>query len=198
MGGYFALGKSLYFSIILELVSAIKQGDEFSYEQAYIACREKVYYYFLKKTRSEEDARDLLQTTFLKLWQYRKSLNEAYSLDQHLFNIAYTVFVDATRKQRKAQRISEVLNSNVPPEQAVSDPVVKKEIDTRLYALLERLPVQRKQAFILHRLEGYSYKEVASHLSISVKAVDNHISRAVKYLRKYFVFFVLPLFSGVL
>jgi RNA polymerase sigma factor (sigma-70 family) len=171
-----------YFSIILDLVAAIKQGDEFAYEQAYITCREKVYYYFLKKTRSEEDARDLLQSTFLKLWQYRSSLNEAYSLDQHLFNIAYTVFVDALRKQRKA----DTLRYEISPDEPVPDPVERKEINYRLYTLLEQLPAQRKQAFILHRLEGYSYKEVASQLSISVKAVDNHIARAVKHLKKYF------------
>lgn len=178
----------------MELVSAIKQGDELSYELAYINCREKVYFYFLKKTRSEEDARDLLQSTFLKLWQYRTSLNEAYSLDQHLFNIAYTVFVDAFRKQRKAQRISHELRNNAAQEHTVPDPVLKKEIDNRLYTLLEQLPAQRKQAFILHRLEGYSYKEVAIHLSISVKTVDNHIARAVKYLKKYFTFLTLLLF----
>jgi RNA polymerase sigma-70 factor (ECF subfamily) len=174
----------------LELISAIKQGDEWSYEQAYISCREKVFYYFLKKTRSEEDARDLLQTTFLKLWQYRKSLNEAYSLDQHLFNIAYTVFVDAMRKQRKAQRAGEELK-DASIEAPAPGILEVKELDSRLHRLLEQLPDERKKAFILHRLEGYSYKEVASHLSISVKAVDNHISRAVKYLKKYFYFFSL-------
>jgi RNA polymerase sigma-70 factor (ECF subfamily) len=172
----------------LELVSAIKQGDEWSYEQAYITCRDKVFYYFLKKTRSEEDARDLLQTTFLKLWQYRGSLNEQYSLDQHLFNIAYTVYVDAWKKQRKATRIGHTLNEKVPLEIQLQDPAEEKDTRQRLYQLLDQLPPERKQAFTLHRLEGYSYKEVALQLSISVKAVDNHIARAVKHLKKYFVF----------
>ena len=174
----------------MELISAIKQGDEWSYEQAYISCREKVFYYFLKKTRSEEDARDLLQTTFLKLWQYRKSLNEDYSLDQHLFNIAYTVFVDAVRKQRKAQQIDHELKET-PTEAPAPGMLEQKELDSRLHRLLEQLPDERQKAFILHRLEGYSYKEVASHLSISVKAVYNHIARAVKHLKKYFHFLFL-------
>lgn len=176
-----------YFSPILELVSAIKQGDELSYEQAYISCRDKVFYYFLKKTRSEEDARDLLQTTFLRLWQYRSSLNEDYSLDQHLFNIAYTVYVDALRRQQKALRIEHALSREVPQEHPTPDPVAQKEMDHRLQVLLEQLPAERKKVFILHRLEGYSYKEIAAELSISVKTVDNHVARAVKYLKKYFV-----------
>lgn len=182
-----------YFSTILNIISAIREGDEISFEQAYVSRRDKVFHYFLKKTRSEEDARDLLQTTFLKLWQYRHSLNADYSLDQHLFNIAYTVFVDALRKQQKDQRIDYILRhetDETPPED-------NKELDDRLHALLEQLPPERKRAFILHRLEGYSYKEVASQLSISVKAVDNHISRTLKYLKKYFIFFSLLLFISL-
>ena len=176
-----------YFSPILEIVSAIKQGDESSYEQAYISCRDKVFYYFLKKTRSEEDARDLLQTTFLRLWQYRSSLNEDYSLDQHLFNIAYTVYVDALRRQQKVMRIDHALSNEAPSAAEAIDPIEQKEMDHRLQALLEQLPAERKKVFILHRLEGYSYKEIAAELSISVKTVDNHVARAVKYLKKYFV-----------
>lgn len=181
----------------MELLSAIKQGDELSYEQAYISCRDKVFYYFLKKTRSEEDARDLLQTTFLKLWQYRASLNEDYSLDQHLFNIAYTVYVDAVRKQRKAQRIGQALSNDASPEESSApDPMETKEMDHRLHRLLEQLPAERKKVFILHRLEGYSYKEIAIQLSISVKTVDNHVARAVKYLKKYFVLLCLMTFHN--
>ncbi|HEY9256344.1 RNA polymerase sigma factor [Chitinophaga sp.] len=171
----------------MELVSAIKQGDELSYEQAYISCRDKVFYYFLKKTRSEEDASDLLQTTFLRLWQYRSSLNEDYSLDQHLFNIAYTVYVDALRRQQKVMRIDHALHTEAPEEAVAIDPVEQKEMDHRLQVLLEQLPPERKKVFILHRLEGYSYKEIAAELSISVKTVDNHVARAVKYLKKYFI-----------
>jgi len=176
------------------IISAIKQGDELAYEQAFISCRDKVFYYFRKKTGSEEDARDLLQTTFLRLWQYRSSLNEDYSLDQHLFNIAYTVYVDAFRKQQKARRIDLALNNEPPLEATTTDPIAVKEMDHRLRLLLDQLPAQRKQVFILHRLEGYSYKEIAERLSISVKTVDNHVARAIKYLKKYFILFFLIIF----
>lgn len=141
---------------------------------------------------------DLLQTTFLKLWQYRHSLNEDYSLDQHLFNIAYTVFVDAFRKAQKGRRIEQTLQQETTEAAPVNDPVEQKEIEYRLHALLERLPAERRKVFMLHRLEGFSYKEVASQLSISVKAVDNHISRTVKYLKEYFVLLsILLLYNGI-
>src|SRR3954463_11206311 len=93
------------------MIDAIKRGDEFAYEQAYIRYREKVYFYFLKKTKSDEDAKDLLQVTFLKLWQYRQSLSADYLIEQHLFQIARTVFIDYLRRQNKRYRLQERINS---------------------------------------------------------------------------------------
>ena len=65
---------------------------------------DKVLSYFLKKTKSPEDAKDLVQTTYLKLWQYRASLSNDFLLDQHLFHIARTVFIDYLRKQNRKIR----------------------------------------------------------------------------------------------
>src|SRR5436190_17558410 len=91
------------------MIDAIKRGDEFAYEQVYIRYRKKVYFYFLKKTRSDEDAKDLLQITFLKLWQYRRSLSPDYLFEQHLFQIARTVFIDYLRTQNKLNRLQETI-----------------------------------------------------------------------------------------
>jgi len=63
----------------LDLIIAIKEGNEHAFEQAYKKWRSKGYYYFLRKTESAEDAKDLLQSTFLRLWQYRQSLSPEYS-----------------------------------------------------------------------------------------------------------------------
>src|ERR1044072_1259228 len=87
------------------MIDAIKNGDSRAFEQAYVIYREKLFAYFLKKTNSREDAKDLLQTTFYKLWQYRKSLNENYLPEQQLFYIARTVFIDYLRRENKLHKI---------------------------------------------------------------------------------------------
>src|SRR5689334_22632338 len=92
------------------MIEAIKRGDNFAYEQAFVQYREKVYFYFLKKTKSPEDAKDLLQTTFLKLWKYRHSLSENYLLEQHLFQIARTVFIDYLRHENKVAKVRKAVN----------------------------------------------------------------------------------------
>lgn len=165
---------------VLELVNAIKQGNEAAFEQAFLHYRQKVYLYFFKKTGTEEDARDLLQNTFLRLWQYRRSMNEAYSLDQHLFNIARTVYIDHLRKRQLL-----VYKGILPEGQAAPDAGAAWDVDRRLQRILDKMPPARQQAFVLNRLYGHSYRDVAAAMSITIKAVENHVAKAVKELRKH-------------
>src|ERR1700759_1633813 len=87
------------------MIEAIKNGNVNAFEEAYVQYRGKLFAYFLKKTNAEEDAKDLLQITFSKLWQYRNSLSADYLLEQHLFHIARTVFIDHLRKENKLQKV---------------------------------------------------------------------------------------------
>jgi RNA polymerase sigma-70 factor (ECF subfamily) len=173
------------------MIDAIKRGDEFAYEQVYIRYREKVYFYFLKKTKSDEDAKDLLQVTFLKLWQYRQSLSADYLIEQHLFQIARTVFIDYLRRQNKRYRLRERINSKSEESPSYVYTSTDFDIQARLQRALSSMPQMRKKVFELNRLHGYSYHEIAQLLSISVKTVDNNLSKAIKELHKFFVLIIL-------
>jgi RNA polymerase sigma-70 factor (ECF subfamily) len=61
------------------------------------------------------------------------------------------------------------------------------DLKAHLSKVLSTMPEQRKKVFELNRLQGYSYKEIAEILSISVKAVDNNLSRALRQLRRVFI-----------
>jgi RNA polymerase sigma-70 factor (ECF subfamily) len=173
----------LFNTINCIMIDAIKNGNEKAFEQAYILYREKLFGYLVKKTNSAEDAKDLLQIVFSKLWQYRRSLSADYLLEQHLFHIARTVFIDYLRKENTLQKIkgsARLHNSAYQPE----DQIYGFDTEAHLQNLLSGMPVLRKQVFELYKIEGFSYKEIAEILSISVKSVDNNLAKALKYLRK--------------
>ena len=177
------------------MIDAIKRGDELAFREAYDLYRGKVYGYFLKKTRSPEDACDLLQSSFLKLWKYRKSLSPDYLFEQQLFHICRTVFIDHLRKQVRA---SKVFDSNVfplPDSSQYTYVPIDFDLRSRLGAALSEMPELRKKVFEMNRLQGYSYHEIAEQLSISVKAVDNNLSKAIKFLRKNVLLIYPFLFS---
>jgi len=174
------------------MIEAIKRGDAFAYEQAFVQYRDKVYFYFLKKTRSSEDAKDLLQITFLRLWKYRHSLSEDYLLEQHLFQIARTVFIDYIRHENKVVKVQRTVNERFEQNSRIYTPT-DFDLQAHLIKALSSMPQLRKKVFELNRLQGYSYKEIAEILSISVKAVDNNLSKALKQLRKIFLLLVVIL-----
>lgn len=175
------------------MIDAIKNGNIEAFEKFYLQYCKKLFAYFLKKTNSEEDAKDLLQITFSKLWQYRKSLDNNYLPEQHLFNIARTVFIDYLRKENKLQKIKALarLSNAIQPE----DFTHAFDLNTRLQTILSTMPLIRKHVFQLHKIEGYSYKEISEILSIPVKSVDNNLTKALKYLRNAELLFLICLLS---
>jgi RNA polymerase sigma-70 factor (ECF subfamily) len=172
------------------MIDAIKRGDEFAFEQAYVAHRSRVYGYFLKKARDPEDARDLLQVTFLKLWQYRQSLSTEYLLEQHIFQIARTVFIDHLRKKSRRSKLQDATGGPIPASSQYAYVSTEFDVRSRLGSALSTMPELRKKIFELNRIQGFSYQEIAQLLSISVKSVDNNLTKALRYLRKTMIFMV--------
>jgi RNA polymerase sigma factor (sigma-70 family) len=168
------------------MIEEIKRGNETAFKQAYVLYRARVYGYLLKKTRSIDDSADLLQTVFLKLWKYRGSLSSEYLLDQQLFHIARTVYIDHLRKQNRLNKYLQIQESALHAEEHAQ---ISTEFDlrSRMRAILGTMPAIRKKVFELNRLEGYSYQEIATQLSISVKSVDNNLTKALRQLRKMVV-----------
>jgi len=178
------------------MIEAIKNGDAKAFEQCYILFREKLFAYFLKKTGCAEDAKDLLQISFCKLWQYRKSLSADYLPEQHLFHIAKTVFVDYLRRENKQERIKTTASlrhsKTLSPEHLFEFDLYK-----RLQQVLSTMPFIRKQVFILNKIEGYSYKEIAALLSIPIKSVDNNLAKALRQLRTIELVFIILFLNSV-
>ena len=172
------------------MIDAIKNGDSVAFEKAYFLYREKLFAYFLKKTNSQEDAKDLLQITFCRLWQYRKSLSDEYLPEQQLFYIARTVFIDHLRKENKQYKIKRSVELKAAENQSAEN-AYEFDVQAQLQNVLLGMPETRKKVFQLHKLEGYSYKEIASILSIPVKSVDNNLTKALKHLRNTGLLFIV-------
>jgi len=144
----------------------------------------KLFHYFLKRSRAEESAKDLTQQSFIKLWQSRHTLSEAHTLDTQFFTIASSIFIDHLRRQAVERKYQHQLEDD-PGEQSplIYHSHTDFESADYLNAVSEDLPPIRKNVFMLKIAKGYSNKEIAQQLSVSIKTVEDHYSKALKHVR---------------
>lgn len=161
------------------LLLGIKNNEEPAFELVYTLKKEKVLAFFLKKTRSVEDARDLMQSVFFRLWKYRYTIDIHSTIDQHLFQLAKHVYIDFLRTSRRhASEQIDGLELSTPENEYDF-----MERETVLYHLKSE-PARNQHIFLLNKLYGYSYQQIAHLLSMPVKSIDNYINKTLKRLRK--------------
>lgn len=152
------------------------------FTQVFIDYHPKLYGYFFKKTKSEDFASDLVQLTFIKLWRFRHTLNEKISFDTQLFTIARTCFLDYLRQESIKKLRFTCLDTETLSHTAIL-PDDNFETADYFNQVIKTLPPVRKKVFILNRLKGLSYQEIANHLSISINTVEDHMAKAIKHIK---------------
>ncbi|BAV06847.1 RNA polymerase sigma-70 factor, ECF subfamily [Filimonas lacunae] len=159
----------------------IKDGNLDSFRAAYQEYHVKLYYYAFKHTQSEYLAEETVQLSFIKLWEKRASLSNHFDLSVQLFRIAKSIMIDLIRKQKVQQTHQHAFAETVA--QYIETDLTPKYTLHKVYDHIEKLSPLRKLVFKLNRFEGLSHKEIAEKLSISPKAVENQILRAVRQLK---------------
>jgi len=162
-------------------VKEIKEGNRLVYSKVFEEYHQKLYQYIYKYTQSAYLAEETVQLTFIKLWEKREGLSDAYDLSTQLFRIAKSTLIDLLRKEkvRDTQELSDTYIS--APDH---DRIIHKEALQKVLSAIEQLPAQSKEVFTMSRLGDLSHKEISTHLSISPKTIEGHITKALKYLRK--------------
>ena len=168
---------------MLNQVAAIKKSDVTAFETVYEQFHRKVYCYHLKRAGDEETAKELCQQTFIKLWNSRASLSEHHSIDTNCFTIATSVLIDHIRKQAAENKKRTVLADHEPEIEKCTYADTAFESADYLHNIAHKLPTVRRNIFLLKMSKGYSNKEIAEQLSISVKTVEDHYSKAIRQIR---------------
>ena len=163
-------------------INILQTGDEKAFTEIYHQYYAKLLGYFIKKTRSEETAAELVQVVFIKLWKFKHTLSEAFSFDTQLFNIARTCLIDHTRQQAlQKTRLTGLQQHQVAqPGHSYHSTF---ESNDYFDSLVKSLPPVRKKVFTLSRLQGMSHKEIAAQLSITVNTVEDHMTKAMRRIR---------------
>lgn len=171
-------------------ITGIKQGDAGSFREVYDQFHARVFRYFLKRTSLHETATELTQQLFIKLWQSRHTLSHAHSLEVQLFTMANSVWIDHLRREavirKQYSTVADVELLAGHHEQAAFHSV---EANDYLRHAMRKLPPVRRKVFILKMLHGFSNQEIAGRLSVSVKTVEDHLWKAMRFIRSMMTMF---------
>ncbi|RPE76945.1 RNA polymerase sigma factor [Vulcaniibacterium tengchongense] len=142
---------------------------------------------FLARRSNEEDAKDAAQETLVRLMRYRAQPPE--QLRALMYRIALNVLNDRGRRDSSRQSAAHVsldedFHGLPSPEPSHDQRIAHEQELALVRAAILQLPARCRQVYLLNRIEGLSYSEIARHCGISVKAVEKHIGKALGLLRQ--------------
>ena len=167
------------------LTKRIRQGDIKAFDLLYAQFSERLFGFAFSMLKNHEDAKEVVQETFLKLWKKRDQLDSSQSVKALLFSVSYHIVIDLLRKRLKENQYLHELHARFAENEPGADHLADyNELNNELQKAISALPEQRKKIYQLSREEGLSHKEIAGILNISVKTVENQINLALKTIRQ--------------
>lgn len=155
------------------------------FRKCFINYYPKVKHFVMLIIKSEDDAEDIVQEVFIKIWEQSNIWTKPDSLDNYLFRVAKNITFSFLRRKRIERIYKESLINNnllfneLLQENDLSDKLYYKDLLLLLKLRIEQFPEQRKKVFIMSRLKGMKNSEIANILGISILTVKKHIHHAL-------------------
>ncbi len=158
----------------LLLVKRYKNGDENAFDALFEKYKQPVYSICYRFVRNEDDAKELTQEIFIKIYRNLKKFNERSKFFTWVYRIAINTCISFKRKFHETTELDGSIFN--PRERNL---ILKKAIEDAL----AQLPERQKLAFILRHFEGYTFEEIGKIMKISTGAAKANHFQAIKRLR---------------
>ncbi|TNE69301.1 MAG: RNA polymerase sigma factor [Bacteroidetes bacterium] len=176
------------------LINGLRSGETAAYEELVRVFQEKVLNTSLGFLPRMEDAEDITQEVFLEVFRSVGAFKEGARLSTWIYRITVNKCLEALRRRKRHKRYAffqalvglEDDRAQALPDQ-LNHPGIQLEQQERarvLYQAMDRLPEKQRAAFILHKVEGLSHREIGAALDINIPAVESLVHRARKNLQK--------------
>ncbi len=167
------------------LIALLKEDDRSAINTIFLKYHVLLCRISVRIVSDPEEAKDVVQEVFIKLWRNRKELNIQYSLEAYLKRAVVNTSLNHIESKNKFtslnvsdSKLNKIAENTTDQQQSFD------ELSTRVDHAIDNLPVRTKAVFTLIRFEEMSYKEVSESLDISLKAVEKEMMKALKLLRE--------------
>ena len=168
-----------------ELIRKLKKGDIEAFNRIFYAYSSKLYHFAYGYLKSKEDAEEMVQEIFSKIWDKRVEIKEEYEFRSYLFSIAFNYVKKHFRSKALINKYIEAEIPNIIDSQQTQEEVNYSSLKLMVDQLVDRMPERRKAVFLKSRFEGKNAKEIAKEMNISSSTVENHLNQALRYLRQH-------------
>ena len=176
--------QSMKTSELNKLLKQIKVNDKDAINSIFLAYSKRLYNFAFAYLKTEGDSKDVVQDTFINLWNNRESLREDTNLEAYLFTITRNSVISIFRKKITEKEYLRHLRETAIFQYSENDEQYDYErLSMRIKNLVDQLPEQRKLIFKLSKEKGLSNKAIAEELNISVKTVEVHMTKARRFIK---------------
>ena len=167
------------------LLAELKNGNEKAFAQIFDKYHRLLYALAYRYLKSEGEAEDAVQYTFMKIWEQRESFDFQTGIRSLLFTILKNYVLNELRHRKIVyEKIYEMSQSEINIEESFSMKFEEKDLKEHLYAAIKKLPTQRRNVCLLKIEDKLTNQEIADKMNISIPTVKSHYTQAIKTLRK--------------
>jgi len=167
-----------------DLLQGLKNGDENVYHTVFNDYYSGLVAFAHKYVSDLDMARDIVQVTFVKLFEKRKSLEIRTSLKSYLFKMVYNDCLNLIQSNKIMSGHYSQYARQLDKIADYQDVMEQTENELRIFKAIDQLPPQCKLIIQQSRLEGKKNKQISDELNISIRTVETQISKALRLLRE--------------
>jgi RNA polymerase sigma-70 factor, ECF subfamily len=171
-----------------KLISRCQEGNQEALKQIFDLYHNKVYRVAYGVLRHREEALDIVQEVFIKLFRSIRDFKRESRLSTYLYRMTVNTAIDHLRKMGKARVSSldeeEAIQPAEEPERRPDRIFLYKELEGKVNEALNKLPVDQRTAMVLREVEGLSYQEIAETMKSSIGTVMSRLHYGRKRMQE--------------
>ena len=166
-----------------ELIKSIREGDADAFKNLFETYCQALIYFAWRYVKNTQVAENIVQDVFFRIWLNRTKLNPALKTKSYLYKAVKNQALQHLRKAKIENRKGNIQALDSPTK-SPEDILNEKEIAVSVQRAISELPTQSRLIFTMSKYSNLKYSEIAEIQNISIKTVETHMGRALKFLRK--------------
>lgn len=180
-----------------DILRGVVGGSHEAFRSLFMCYYPKVRAFIHGFLKNDDDAEDVAQLVFIKLWNKREQFRNVHHFDAYLYALTKYTMLNFIAAKRPVVFTEEVEKLETACETTPDIELETRDLELRIDMIVESMPLQRRTVFRLSRIQGLANDEIARRLGIQKKTVENHLNLALKELKEALQVYLIMLIIWV-